>query len=50
MIGEGEIVFLIIVTSLLHANSDIWWNDTALLFLKIQLSHTGNYGNRQISK
>lgn len=32
MIGEGEIVFLIIVTSLLHANSDIWWNDTALLF------------------
>lgn len=28
---EGVILFLIIVTSLLHANSDIWWNDIALL-------------------
>lgn len=28
---EGVILFLIIVASLLHANSDIWWNDIALL-------------------
>ena len=51
MIREGVILFLIIVTSLLHANSDIWWNDIALLKKKIfQLSDIGSYEITQIAK
>lgn len=41
--GVG-LFFLTTVSSLLHANSDIWWNDTVLLSIKkkIQLSEICN--------